>query len=100
MMDVTSVFVFSFGELYLCYHHGFPTGCMAGQAPEYRAECAVWNNVTKGLDKEPQVTMSCVTNAECTGFDCSGKYIYQVRMDFHMFDILNNFGVYRCYLIR
>ena len=42
---------------------------------EYRAECAVWRNVT---DSETAVPMHCDTNPQCTGIDCSCEFSYNV----------------------
>ena len=50
---------------------------MVAGDPEYRAECAVWQNIT---DSDTAVPMTCDTNVQCTGIDCSCEFSYNVRV--------------------
>jgi len=43
---------------------------------EYRGECDVMNEIIEAIDTQKRVTMSCIRNAQCTGYDCSGVYTY------------------------
>ena len=53
------------------------TMMVAGEQ-EYRAECAVWQNITDSISGETTVPMNCKKNIQCTGIDCSCEFSYNV----------------------
>ena len=54
------------------------TGHTQDSHHDYTEECAVWQNVTNTLTYDNGVPMNCAINTQCTGFDCTGVFSYNV----------------------